>query len=127
MSSNSCPNVWACDAAVPCTGFSFWGFAQLSEADGCAGTLSPVSVCDEVFAIWRLLISDGEFPALLPETLRKLEDARKLLGLRVHGLVLQRYAAPLAEEMASFCDTCHILRPPHTVLLAQQKNAVVSA
>jgi uncharacterized protein with von Willebrand factor type A (vWA) domain len=56
-----------------------------------------------------LLLTDGEFAPLRPEAARGLSEAREVLGLRLHGLLVQRYAAPVPEAMGDTCDAVHVL------------------
>eukprot|EP00967_Tisochrysis_lutea_P097125 scaffold142575_cov32-Tisochrysis_lutea.AAC.2 len=56
-----------------------------------------------------LLLTDGEFAPLRPEAQRALNDARETLGLRLHGLLVQRYTAPPPTAMVATCDELHVL------------------
>ena len=56
-----------------------------------------------------LLISDGDFESLSEPTAQLLAKARSSLGLRLQGLLVQKYESPVPEPMRAYCDAIHVL------------------
>ena len=78
---------------------------------------APLKLCLEklVESEWAesdlLLITDGEVEAPSAELAGLLEEARARLGLRIHGLVVQRYRRTdeTLDEIGALCDQLHTM------------------